>query len=56
MITKRKRKASYLALYTKIGKVIKLFRAAAFTDLDQWQFVIKLSGHVSFNHLNLCTK
>ena len=48
LITKRKRKAPYLAQYTKIGKVIKRFRTAAFTDLDQWQFVLKLSGHVSF--------
>ena len=35
LITKRKRKAPYLAQYTKIGKVIKHFRIAAFTDLDQ---------------------
>ena len=56
LITKHKRKAPYLAQYTKIGKVIKRFRTAAFTDLDQWQFVLKLSGHVSFIILNLCTK
>ena len=35
LITKRKRKAPYLAQYTTIGKVIKRFRTAAFTDLDQ---------------------
>ena len=56
LITKRKHKAPYLAKYTKIGKVIKCFRTAAFTDLDQWHFVLKLSGHVSFIILNLCTK
>ena len=56
LITKRKRKAPYLAQYTKIGKVIKRFRTAAFTDLDQWQFVLKLSGHVSCIILNLCAK
>ena len=56
MITKRKRKAPYLAQYTKIDKVIKRFRTATFTDLDQWQFVLKLSGHVSFTILNLFTK
>ena len=54
--TKRKRKAPYLAQYTQIGKVTKRFRTAALTDLDQWQFVPKLSGHVSFIILNLCTK
>ena len=35
LITKRKRKAPYLAQYTTIGKVIKRFRTATFTDLDQ---------------------
>ena len=35
LITKCKRKAPYLVQYTKIGKVIKRFRTAAFTDLDQ---------------------
>ena len=35
MISKHKRKAPYLAQYTKIGKVIKRFRTAAFADLDQ---------------------
>ena len=50
LIIKRKRKAPYLAQYTKIGKVIKCFRTAAFTDLDQWQFVLKLSRHVFFYH------
>ena len=54
LITKRIGKAPYLAQYTKIGKVIKSFRTAAFTDLGQWQFVLKLSGHVSFIILNLC--
>ena len=34
LITKRIRKAPYLAQYTAIGKVIKLFWTAAFTDLD----------------------
>ena len=56
LITKRIRKAPYLAQYTKVGKVIKRFRRAAFTDLDQWQFVLKLSGHLSFIILDLCTK
>ena len=56
LITKRKRKVPYLAQYTKIGKVIKRFRTEAFTDLDQWQFVLKRSGHFSFIILNLCTK
>ena len=56
LITKRKHKAPYLTQSTKIGKVIKRFRTAAFTDLDQWQFVLKLSGHVSFIILNMCTK
>ena len=55
-ITKRTRRAPYLAQYTSIDKVSKRFRTAAFTDLDQWQFVLKLSGHVSFIVLNLCTK
>ena len=54
LIRKRKRKAPYLAQCTQIGKVIQRFRTAAFTDLDQWQFVLKLSGHVSFIILNLC--
>ena len=40
LITKRIRKAPYLAQYTKIGKVNKRFRTTAFTDLDQWQFVL----------------
>ena len=35
LITKRKRKAPYLAQYTKICKVIKRFRKVAFIDLDQ---------------------
>ena len=56
LITKRIRKAPYLAQYTKIYKVIKRFRTAAFTDLDQCQFVLKLSRHLSFIILNLCTK
>ena len=56
LITQRIREAPYLAQYTKIGKVIKLFRTVAFTDLDQWQFVLKLSGHLSFIFLDLCTK
>ena len=47
VITKRKRKAPFLVQYTKIGKVIKRFRTAAFTDLGQWQFVLKLSAHLS---------
>ena len=34
LITKRIHKAPYLAQYTKIGKVIKLFWTADFTDLD----------------------
>ena len=51
-----KRKAPCLAQYTKMGKVIKRFRKAAFTDLDQLQFVLKHSGHVSFIIPNLCTK
>ena len=56
IITKRKRRAPYLAQYTKIGKVIKRIRTAAFTDLDRWHFVLKLSGHVSVIILNLFTK
>ena len=52
----RKGKAPYLAQYTKIVKVIKRFRTTALTDIDQWQFILKLSGHVSFIILNLCTK
>ena len=35
LITQRIRDAPYLAQYSKIGKGIKRFRAAAFTDLDQ---------------------
>ena len=54
LITKRIRKA--LAQYAKIGKDIKRFRTAAFTDFDQWQFVLKLYGHLSFIIMNLCTK
>ena len=54
-ITKCKRKAPFLEQYTKIGKVIKRFRTAAFTDLDQWLFVLKLFGHVSFIILSLYT-
>ena len=50
LIRKRIRKALYLAQYTKIGKVIKRCR-----DLDRWQFVLKLSEHLSFIILNLCT-
>ena len=53
---KRIRKAPYLAQYTKIGKAIKRFRKAALTDLDQCQFVLKVSGHLSFIILNQCTK
>ena len=56
LITKRIRKALQLAQYTKLGKVIKCFRRAAFTDPVQWQFVLKLSGHLFFIILNLCTK
>ena len=56
LITKRILKAPYLAQYTKIGEVIKRCRTAAFTDFDQWQFVPKLSGHISHIILNLCTK
>ena len=56
LITKRKHKASLLAHYTNIGNVIKRFRTAAINDLDQWQFVLKLSWNVSFIILNLCTK
>ena len=56
LITEGKRKAPYLAKYTKFGKIIKRFRTAAFTDLDQWQIVLKLSGHVSYIILNRCTK
>ena len=41
----------YWHKYTKIGTVTKRFWTAAFTDLDQWQFVQKLS----FIILNLCT-
>ena len=44
LITKCKRKAPYLAQYTKIGKGIKRFRTAAFTDLDQWKFVKNFLG------------
>ena len=55
LITKRKRKVPYLAQYTKISKVIKRFWTAAFTDLDQWQLVLILSGYVSFIILNMCT-
>ena len=56
LITKRKRKAPYLAQYTKIGKVIKRFRTAANTDLDHYHFVLKHYWHVYFIVLNLCTK
>ena len=56
LITKNKRKASYLTQYNKIGKVIMRFLAAAFTDLDQWEFVLKFSRHVSFIILYLRTK
>ena len=56
LITKRKRKAPYLTQYTEIDKVIKRFRTATFTDLHQWQFVLKLSGYVSFIILNLFTQ
>ena len=56
LIIKRIRKAPYLEQYTEIGKVIKRFRKAAFTDHNQCQFVLKLSGHLSFIILNLCTK
>ena len=55
LITQRIREAPYLAQNTKIGKVIKRFRTATFTDLDQWQFVLKLLGHLSFIFLDLCT-
>ena len=56
LTTNRIRKAPYLAQYTKIGIVIKRFRIATFTDLDHGQFVLKLSGHLSFIILHLCTK
>ena len=56
MITNRTIKAPYLAQVIEIGKVIKRFRTAALIDLDQWQFVIKLSGHLSLIILNLCTE
>ena len=56
LITKRKGRSPYLAQYTKIGKVIKRFWTAAFTYLNQWQFVLNLSGHVPCIILNLCTK
>ena len=56
LITKRIYEVPYLAQYTKIGKVIKRFKTASFTDLDQWQLVLKLSGYLSFIILNLCTK
>ena len=46
LITKRIRKAPYLVQYTKIGKVLKRFPRPAFTDLDNWQFVLKYSGHL----------
>ena len=45
LITKRIRKAPYRAQYTKIGKVIKRFRTAAFTDLDQWPFWASFFHH-----------
>ena len=56
LITKRKRRAPYLAQYTKIGKVCKRVRTAAFTDLDPWQLILKLSVHVLFIILNLIAK
>ena len=56
LITKPKRKAPYLSKYNKISNVIKRFRTAAFTNLDQWQFVLKLYGHVSVIIQNLCPK
>ena len=56
LVTKHIRKALYLAQYTKIGNVIKGFRTAAFTDLDQWQFVLKLYGHLSVIIVNLSIK
>ena len=46
--TKRLRKVPFPAQYTKI---IKRFRTVAFTDLDQWQFVIKLWGNLSSSSL-----
>ena len=47
LITKWIRKAPYLAQYTEIGKLIKRFRTATFTGLDQWELVWKLYGHLS---------
>ena len=35
LITKRTRKVRHLAQYIEIGKIIKRFRTAAFTDPDQ---------------------
>ena len=55
-LTKGICQASYLVLYTKLGKAIKRFRTAGFTDLDQEQFVLKLSVHLSYNIMDLCTK
>ena len=57
LITERILKARYVTHQnTKLCEVIKCFRTVSFTDLDQWQFVLKLSGHLSFGILSLCTK
>ena len=56
LITNRISKAPKLAQYTKIGKVSKHFRTVAISDLTQWQFVLTLSGRLSFIILNLFSK
>ena len=56
LIRDRIGKAPYLVQYTNIGKVIRRFQTAAFTDSDQCHFVLKLSGLLSFIILNLCAK